>query len=119
MESITKLINGFQVRKVIAYKTRENDNWKHHVYDRKFFWKTIHYDYWAYKWCDRQFTTEEMIEALGDEAFYKDGVVYYYPSIDFIFSSRQSTSIYFKTDSAMLEYLEKFQEQFDKAFIIL
>ena len=113
-----KLINGFQVRKVIAYKTREDNHWHHNVYDRKFLWWHKHYDYWSSAFYNDR-TLEEILNDYGNIYFYKDGKLYMYPSIDFIFSSRHSETRYFKTDEEMFEYLEEFKQQFGKSFILV
>lgn len=121
MNSRNILINGFQVRKIFAYKIRECKDWEHHVYDRKFLWKTKHYDYWTYIYeIGGRYSLEEMLKYLEEfHKFYKDGKVYQCPCIDFIFSSEDSTTVYFNTDEEMFQFLEKFKDRFGKSFIVI
>ncbi len=117
-----KLINGNLVRKVVAYRTTENKDWVH-VTEERFLWIfKYECDYWC--WRHPHFGTysiEELIEdlAIFGESFYKDGKVYNYPCIDFIFDSKHSQTKHFNSDEEMFEYLEQFKQQFGKSFILI
>lgn len=117
-----KLINGNLVKKVVAYKTAEDKHWIH-VTKKRFLFLEIECDYWYWNYIclSDKFSTEELIKHLADanDSFYKDGKVYNYPCIDFIFDYRHSETKYFNSDEEMFAYLEEFKQQFGKSFILV
>lgn len=117
-----KLINGNLVRKIVAYRTKENKEWIHVTEERFlwiFKWKC---DYWCWRDpCFGSYSSEEIGRHLEEfvESFYKDGKIYDYPCINFIFDSKHSQTKFFNSDEEMFKYLEEFKQQFGKSFILV
>ena len=115
-------INGNLVRRVLAYKTRTNRYWEHHVYDSSvfFFWKR-HHDYWYNcLYLGECFSEEEMIAELDPKKdFFKNGVVYTKPHIVFELSDECDEVLYFETNNEMTEYLESFLDRYGTSFIFI
>lgn len=113
-------INVGQITKLTAYKTKENKDWCHVVKDVKFLWRKWTEDYWKLSWSEKHYSEQEMLDRLEfcDKSFYKDGKVYNYPHI-YIYYKKDYELKLFKTDEEMFKFLEEFEQQFGKSFILL